>query len=408
MKNKITIIIVVLSILCLATVLVACDGKGDTTSSGNTGSGDNSSIIIDENNQPPKFDGDDDIDYSKAVIIEGTTLTGLTEYGKTLSRIVIPDGLTSIGDMAFFIKDDSGNIVGNQNLLSVEIPSSVTYIGEGAFGYCINLSYINIPNSIQTIGKGAFTECHRLTSIELTSNIVNLTAPFPGCYSLVIKYPNSKLPDNWSSTTYLGAPQREIPVVFNSYSNEIADDGNVYVVANNGVQYALKDGIAKVAGSSYIFGDVIIASNIIYKDMNYNVTRIGFGSFSVCSNLTSIYIPSSVTSIDDVAFEGCISLESVIFEDNSKLSSIGNGAFFYCANLKNIAIPTGVTSIDYQAFSGCSNIANIEIPKSVTSIGDYVFSGCNSLTIYCEAQSKPSEWSSSWNGYRPVVWGYKK
>ncbi|MDE5655299.1 MAG: leucine-rich repeat domain-containing protein, partial [Clostridia bacterium] len=235
------------------------------------------------------------------------------------------------------------------------------------------------------------------------------TAPFPGCYSLVIKYSNSKFPDNWVSTTFSGAPEIEIPVVFNSYSNEIADDGNVYVVANNGVQYALKDGIAKVAGSSYIFGDVIIANNIIYKDMNYHITRIGFGSFSVCSNLTSIYIPSSVTSINEVAFEGCISLESVIFEENSKLSSIGNGAFFYCTNLKNVVIPTSVTKIDYQAFVGCSNIANIEIPKSVTSMGDSVFSGCTSLTIYCEAESQPSEWNSDWNPHnRPVVWGYKK
>ncbi|MDE6471506.1 MAG: leucine-rich repeat domain-containing protein [Clostridia bacterium] len=351
MKNKITIIIVMLCILCLTTAFVSCDGKGDTTPSGNTGSGDNGTIIIDENNQPPKFDGDDDIDYSKAVIIEGTTLTGLTEYGKTLSRIVIPDGVTSIGDGAFLdLPSDSIEIgdgslgssnkpAGNRNLISVEIPYSVTEIGELAFGYCYSLSYINIPNSIKSISNGAFAYCYSLTSIDLTSDITSVIAPFYGCYSLVIKYSNLELPNDWKGINILDDSFERIPIVYNYISNDIADDGYIYAVADNGVQYALKDGIAKVSGHSYISGDITIASNVSYKGKLYQVTEM-------------------------------------------------NTYALYCA----------------------TDINSIEIPSSVAFIGaSALVCHSSSLTIYCEAESQPREWNSDWNPHnRPVVWGYKK
>ncbi len=54
-------------------------------------------------------------------------------------------------------------------------------------------------------------------------------------------------------------------------------------------------------------------------------------------------------------------------------------------------------------------IENIEIPSSVTKIGEMAFIDCYNLTIYCEAESEPGNWSLSWNySNRQVVWGYKK
>ena len=66
-----------------------------------------------------------------------------------------------------------------------------------------------------------------------------------------------------------------------------------------------------------------------------------------------------------------------------------------------------VTSIGDSAFYYCRSLTSVVIPDSVTSIGDRAFAGCDSLTIYCEAESQPSGWNSTWNpDGRPVVWGY--
>ncbi len=82
------------------------------------------------------------------------------------------------------------------------------------------------------------------------------------------------------------------------------------------------------------------------------------------------------------AFKNCNKLKSVTFSGNSQLTSIGTGTF-----------------------SNCSSLTNIIIPKNVANIGKDAFSYCNSLTIYCEAVSKPDEWNSNWNSSnRPVYW----
>ncbi|MBE7091517.1 MAG: hypothetical protein E7363_06395 [Clostridiales bacterium] len=120
------------------------------------------------------------------------------------------------------------------------------------------------------------------------------------------------------------------------------------------------------------------------KYMGYPVTSIGRSAFYNCYSITEIVIPNSVTSIGVEAFYSCYSLTTVTFGDNSQLTSIGNSAFYWCDSLTEIVIPEGVTSI-----------------------GERAFVACDSLTIYCEAASEPSGWSSGWNSGRPVVWNCK-
>ena len=109
-----------------------------------------------------------------------------------------------------------------------------------------------------------------------------------------------------------------------------------------------------------------------------SVTSIGGEAFRDCSGLTSLTIPSSVTSIGDYAFFGCSSLTSLTIP--SSVTSIGNNAFYGCSSLTSLTIPSSVTSIGYAAFSDCSSLTSLTIPSSVTSIGDYAFFGCSSLT----------------------------
>ena len=108
-----------------------------------------------------------------------------------------------------------------------------------------------------------------------------------------------------------------------------------------------------------------------------SVTSIGAFAFKGCSGLTSLTIPSGVTSIGYSAFEGCSSLTSLTIP--SSVTSIGESAFV-CSGLTSLTIPSGVTSIGESTFYGCSGLINLTIPSSVTSIGRSAFSGCSGLT----------------------------
>ena len=93
-----------------------------------------------------------------------------------------------------------------------------------------------------------------------------------------------------------------------------------------------------------------------------------------CTNLTTITIPNSVTSIGDYAFTGCRGLTSITIPNS--VTSIGSSAFSNCYGLTSITIPNSVTSISHGAFRGCSGLTSITIPESVTTIGEDAFFGC--------------------------------
>ena len=118
------------------------------------------------------------------------------------------------------------------------------------------------------------------------------------------------------------------------------------------------------------------------------VTSIGQYAFSGCKGLTSLVIPSGVTSIGQYAFSGCKGLTSLVIP--SGVTSIDRYVFSDCSGLTNLVIPSGVTSIEEAAFSGCSGLTSLTIPSSVTSIGPSAFSGCSGLTsIYVYPEKLP-------------------
>jgi hypothetical protein len=133
------------------------------------------------------------------------------------------------------------------------------------------------------------------------------------------------------------------------------------------------------------------------------VTSIGVSAFRDCKILTSITIPSSVTSIEHSntyvgAFDGCDSIETLTYNTNAigsnfsnkkllktinigdAVTSIGGYAFYNCSSLISIVIPNSVTSIEEGAFNSCNGLTSITIPNSITSIGNWAFSNCSSLT----------------------------
>ena len=113
------------------------------------------------------------------------------------------------------------------------------------------------------------------------------------------------------------------------------------------------------------------------------LTAIDSHAFAFCKSLTSVTIPDGVTSIGNNAFLSCNNLTSVTFGNESQLTAIDNYAFAFCYGLTGISIPNKVTNIGQSAFKGCANLKNINIPAGITSIGVEAFQDCLSLkTIF--------------------------
>ena len=116
--------------------------------------------------------------------------------------------------------------------------------------------------------------------------------------------------------------------------------------------------------------NVVIPSSVTYAGKTYTVTSIGANAF-FSSNLTSVTIPNSVTSIGREVFSGCTGLKNVTI--GYSVTSIGDRAFYSCGSLTSVTIPNSVTSIGNQAFYCCHNLTNVTIGKSVATIGTEAF-----------------------------------
>ena len=313
----------------------------------------------------------------------------------SLTSIYIPDSVTTIEDNAFYSCSNLTTVTISEN-------SQLTTIGSHAFYSCSNLTTVTISENSQltTIGERAFNYCSSLTSIYIPSSVTTIGQyAFGNCSNLRIYCEASSRPSGWDSSW--NSSNR--PVVWNCISFEIADEGLHFVVLldENGDKYIT------IVGYTGLSTDVVIPSSINADGEDIPVKVIADYAFYDNDTITSVYIPDSVTTIEDNAFYSCSNLTTVTISENSQLTTIGERAFSDCSNLTTVTISENsqLTTIGDYAFSGCSSLTSIYIPDSVTMIGQYAFKNCSNLTIYCEASSRPSGWDSSWNySDRQVVW----
>ena len=161
------------------------------------------------------------------------------------STYTIPQGITAIGDSAFFYCD---------SLTSVSIPDSVTSIGDSAFFWCSSLTSVSIPDSVTAIGDSAFSYCDSLTSVSIPDSVTSIgDEAFYSC----------------SSLTSVNIP----------------------------------DSVTSIGDRAFSYCDSLTSVSI--PD---SVTAIGNRAFYYCDSLTSVSIPNSVTSIGDYAFGDCSNL----------------------------------------------------------------------------------------------------
>jgi len=185
-----------------------------------------------------------------------------------ITTLEIPETVTSIGNYAFY---------GCSGLTSVTIPNSVTSIGGYAFSGCSGLESITIGNSVTSIGDGAFSLCSSLTSVTIPNSVTSIgIAAFYGCSGLTsVTIPNS-------------------------------------VTSIGGYAFSGCSGLTSVAFHCKEIGTWFRGSTSIKEvTIGEEVTSIGDEAFRGCSGLTSVTIGNGVTSIAQQAFAGCSGLQKV-------------------------------------------------------------------------------------------------
>ena len=245
----------------------------------------------------------------------------------------------------------SSTFNGWTKLTSINIPNSVTSIGEWSFTGCDQLTSITIPENVVSIGQSAFANCDNL-------DIVNYNAKNCTTYSGIIS--NSGL--NNGITLNIGSEVEKIPGYMCQHTNV------------NNVNFAQNSKCEMIG--AYAFNTCTGLTTI---ELPSSVTTIGSTAFSG-SGLTTITIPSSVTIIDSSVFSRCTNLSNVSIDaENSLLSNIGDNAFSECTSLTEIILPNSTLYILASAFEG-SALASITIPNSVSYFGLKAFYNCHNLT----------------------------
>ena len=298
----------------------------------------------------------------KVILPEGITNIGeeAFQYCASLTSITLPENLESIGDYAFY---------SCKSLTSINIPDKMTTIGDGTFESCSSLATVTLPESLESIGNDAFNCCASLTSINIPDKVNTIgDGAFESCsYLITVTLPESLESIgsdafyNCTNLTSITIPDKVTTIADNTFNNCL-----------NLATVTLPENLESIGNDAFYNCPSLKSINIPDK-----VTTIGNGTFFHCQALTSINIPGKVITIGYGTFESCSDLTTVTLPES--LESIGDNAFYNCTSLTSINIPDKVTTIGDYTFNGCTALATVTLPENLGSIGKYAFSDCTSL-----------------------------
>ena len=213
--------------------------------------------------------------------------------------------------------------------------------------------------NVNTIIKFAFQGCSNLESVDIPHTI-NKISNYAFYNCLKLKDINVD-PNNLNYKSIDG----------NLY-NKNADKFIKYAPGKKDECFAIPSTVITVENMA--FSGVLSLKSITIPS---GVSKLGEEAFSHVKNLHSIEIPASVTEVGMFAFYGCDNLTNVTINNNLKI--ISQCMFSYCKNLKEIKLPDSVLSLENGAFLGCSNLEKVELGSNIKYIAGSVFSECEKI-----------------------------
>lgn len=287
-----------------------------------------------------------------------------------LIAVTLPEGLTSIGEYAFWCT----------SITDVTIPDSVTTIGDCAF----EASYLEsatIPAGLETVGKEAFYGV-RISEVILPEGLTTVgDYAFWGCNISHLSIPASLSSIGvgafgMNACTEINVAQDNPVVCVDENGCLCSKDQTKLLVYPSGLadaEFSVPQRITKLGAGAFA-----AAKHLERVNLTDGLTEIENRVFSHCKKLTGIVIPDSVTAIGTEAFCGCTSLRSAVL--SSRIANIPASMFSNCKYLTDVTIPEGVVSIGKEVFKYCEVLTSVELPESLKEIGYGAFWGCYKLT----------------------------
>ncbi len=186
--------------------------------------------------------------------------------------------------------------------------------------------------------------------------------------------------ENATITKYYGnAATVIIPETLDGYK-VVGIHGSAFYKNTNLRSVTIPNSVTSIGSYAFYY-----CTNLSSVKLSNNIVNLDAFAFGYCTSLTSIFIPKSLdyastygTAVDKGGpFAYCSNLKNVKFEDGT--SAIASCLFDRCTGLTSIIIPDSVATIESVAFSKCSNLTTVKIGDSVSEIGSSAFSGCSSL-----------------------------
>ena len=286
---------------------------------------------------------------------------------KNITKIVLNDGITSIGDYAFqnnpwfkglsdefVIAGDSVLIKYNGTKSGVVVPDTVKSIAGGVFKSKTTISSVTLPDNLLSIGENAFDGCTNLTAITIPKSVVEIGSnAIPYACTISVYRPSAGY--DYRSTNR---------IVLNS--SFTTGNETYYYVVND-------DGCAEIIGCTTTSTEITVPTDFD----GIVVNKIGDYGFANCTTLNSITIPANILNIGKYAFDGCTGLVNATIP--TTVDTVGDYAFNNCTGLVNVTISEGVQALGEGAFYNCTSLIEAVVPETAKYVGSYAFYNCTSM-----------------------------